>query len=319
MSMTELYANARKAFESKQVKSSDNSQPKVEDTEEAKNERRLKFKTTQAEFVKHVVQLSENLVKNRDADYSKSFMDVYKFSPPPSRHDSQNVYFQNVLVIELMEGSQTVGYEQFFKDMETSPTLSMLKDALKPFNVFYGYFPRFGGNIVQVRWDDTKPRWALDATEDFDRKKAMSRKNRDKGSFPQNGKRRGFRQHRPSPVVDLFRLLSQTQRVHNSEGNLKNSSRPNDFHRGANFNRSPSPTHQNFRQQPNDRSYRPRDNRNSYPNSRGYRPRDNRNFNTYEKRPYNNYGRNDYSRSGNTHTQHENVESTDYVEVEEVN
>ena len=300
--MSELYDNARKAFETKQAKMNNTNQPKVEDSEESRNERRQRFKTVQAEFVKHITQVGTELAQKcfNDPEYTKSFIDVFKFNPPPKRNESQNVYFQDVLLIELMEGPQTSGYEAFFNDVGTDTTLSMLQEALKPFRLYYGYFPRFGGNIIQLRLDDTIPKWALVHPQQFERKKAMSRKNRDRSS-PQvgNDRRRPFRQNHPSNVVDLFRLLSQGYNQRGRGGYANSNFNRENVNRATNFNRSTSPNQQSFK--------------GASTNNNGYR-RGNRNFRTNDRGSFNKYPelKNDYSRSGNKHVH----TADDYVDVE---
>lgn len=321
--MNELYDSARKAFESKQAKMNTSGPSKTEDSEEAQTERRQRFKVVQAEFVKYVTQVGTELAQKcfNDPEYTKSFVDVFKFNPPPKRNDSQNVYFQELLLIELMEGPQTSGYLEFFKDCDTDTTLSMLQNALSPFRVHYGYFPRFGGNIIQIRLDDTVPKWSLNQPEQFERKKAMSRKNREKsGNSHVGNTRRPFNQHRPAHVADLFRLLSQGYnrpmrgRGGYGRGGFTNGNfnRNNNMNRGANFNRSTSPNQQYTRNQYNN---------NGNNNRNGNR---NNNYRTNNRQSFNGYSefKNDYSRSGNKYesnndTQHNHQQNDDYLEVEE--
>lgn len=293
--MSELYDNARKSYESKQAKIEEMKQNHTEDSDENRAERRQKFKTVQSEFVKYLTQVGTELVQKclNDVEYTKSFIDVLKFNPPPKRNESQNVYFQDLLLIELMEGPQSLGYEAFFKELGTDTTLSMLQESFKPFKVYYGYFPRFGGNIIQVRWDDTVPGWALDNAQRFEKKKAMSRKNRDRTSHREGGNTGGRRRpFRPSPVADLFRFLSHEYRQAPRRVGYSNN-------RG---NRSPSP--QSFRggRSRDSHALSGRQFRQGYPKP-NYRRRDN--FNNYSEFKHN------YSRVGN-----ENSSTNNYDEVE---
>lgn len=131
------------------------------------------FKDAQAKFVANVVSNGQTLVNeviNSETNY-RSFVDIFIFDLPPGKHDNANVKLENNwLYIELMEGTKRMPYSEFWTAVDTQSTLSMLQTAFAPFKVYYGYFRKLG-NVIQVRWDDKVPRWALQTEEEFNNKK----------------------------------------------------------------------------------------------------------------------------------------------------
>lgn len=172
MTMKELYEKVLQAQESKEAKYQESKSKESEVL-------RSKFKDDQKEFVKFITELAEKRVTevSEDADYRKKFVDVFTFSLPPRRNENQNVKFKDHLLIELMEGSESSGYSDYFKSLDTVPTLDLLREAFAPLQIHYGYYRRFG-NIIQVRWDDNVPGWALSDPKQFEEKKAVSRRNK---------------------------------------------------------------------------------------------------------------------------------------------
>ena len=170
--MKELFATVTKAHEDKEAKYHELKKKEEE-------ERRGQFKDVQQEFVEHITKLAEEKIKEVSADptYLKKHVDVYQFSLPPRKNETQNVEFKGHLCIELMEGSKDSGYEEYFKSLNTLPTIDLLKAAFAPLNIHYGYYYKFG-NVIQVRWDDITPRWALSKPEQFEAKKAASHKSK---------------------------------------------------------------------------------------------------------------------------------------------
>lgn len=140
---------------------------------EEMNQRFSTFKDAQAKFVSDVVANGQKLVNdviNSETNH-RSFVDIFIFDLPPKRRDTVEVKLDdNWLYIELMEGTKRMPYSEFWNAVGCVPTLSMLQTAFAPFKVYYGYFRKLG-NVIQVRWDDKVPRWALCTDEEFSNKK----------------------------------------------------------------------------------------------------------------------------------------------------
>jgi hypothetical protein len=203
MSMEELYATVTKAQEAKEAKYN-------EIKKKEKEERLGQFKDVQKEFVEHITKLAEQKIKEVSADstYLKKYVDIFQFSLPPKKTETQTVEFNGHLCIELMEGSKDSGYEDYFNSLNTVPTIDFLKKAFAPLNIHYGYYYKFG-NVIQVRWDDITPRWALSKPEQFEAKKAASRKGK-QGVRRINNKKNWQNQ----PAVNLKNPFDMMYRMH---------------------------------------------------------------------------------------------------------
>lgn len=184
--MKEKFELATKAHEAKQAKITE---LKNQDSENAKAE----FKEIQTQFVKKMVEDGLQLVDEAIADQShkKPFVDILRFSLPPKRENGNEVEFNGRLYIELMEGAENEGYEDYFQSANTQPTLELLRKEFAPFNIHYGYFRSYG-NVIQVRWDDTVPKWALTEAKQFEDKKAVSRNRKQEQRRRNNRRQDGY-------------------------------------------------------------------------------------------------------------------------------
>jgi hypothetical protein len=224
--MKELFETVTKAHQDKEAKYNELKKKEEE-------ERRGQFKDVQHEFVEHITKLAEEKVKevSADATYLKKHVDVFQFSLPPKRHETQNVEFKGHLCIELMEGSRESGYEEYFQSLNTVPTIDLLKKAFAPLNIHYGYYYKFG-NVIQVRWDDITPRWALSNPEQFEAKKAASRQS--KHNVKRTNNRRNWQNQ---PVVNLKNPFQMMYNMHGMQQRRSNGRRftgKHTFHKNNN-------------------------------------------------------------------------------------
>lgn len=253
MNMKELYETVVQAHKDKELK-----QHEIKQKEES--ERRDELKEVQQKFVEHFKTLvveKINKVKE-DPKYLKKYIDVLQFKLPPKKNEDDNVDFGGHLLIELMEGPKECNYVDHFKASNTEPTINMLRDACEPLKVHYGYYYKFG-NVIQIRWDDIVPGWALSEPEHFESKKAASRKNR---QGPRNNVRsrrynndnnneNNYNRERNN-LKNPFEMMRKMQGTGpgtrpirfvkgNSNGRFNNNRRNNQVHRvpgGRNFSRA---------------------------------------------------------------------------------
>lgn len=177
--MKELYETVTKAHQNKEAKYN-------EDKKQQDEERRNQFKTIQQEFVNHIIKLAEEKIQlvSNDPNYLKTFVDVFRFSLPPKKTEDQNVEFKGHLYITIMEGPKDADYLEYFKSLNTEPTIDLLRKAFMPLKIHYGFLPKFG-NVIQVRWDkgeEVIPQWSLINSSDFDQKKLKSHNNTHKNT-----------------------------------------------------------------------------------------------------------------------------------------
>lgn len=172
MSMKDCYEAASKAQNAKQSRLE-------QEEEHASEQSKGEFKAIQEKFVDWLVEKGRKDIDETCANdnHRGAFVDVLRFGLPPKKPNDIEVEFEGKLIIELMEGSENSDYETYFKERDTRPTKELLDERFAPFPVFYGFLRRFG-NVVQVRWDDVVPGWALNTAEDFDKKKDVSRSKR---------------------------------------------------------------------------------------------------------------------------------------------
>lgn len=240
MSMKELYETVVQAHKDKELK-----QNEIKLKEES--ERRDQLKEVQQKFIEHFKQLvveKINTVKE-DPKYLKKYIDVLQFKLPPKKNEDDNVDFEGHLLIELMEGPKDCNYVDHFKASDTEPTINLLRDACAPLKVHYGYYYKFG-NVIQIRWDDVVPGWALSEPEHFESKKAASRKNK-QGPRNTNGRSQRYNKNGnnlKNPFEMMRKMQGNGPRLRrfqkNRNGRFNNTRRNNQVHRvpgGRNFSR----------------------------------------------------------------------------------
>jgi hypothetical protein len=311
MTMKELYDTVRQAQESKEAKYQE---LKTKEDEH----RRGQFKEVQKEFVEYITSLAEKRVTevSQDPQYLKQFVDVFTFSLPPKRQDNQHVEFKGHLLIELMEGSEDTGYEEYFKSLDTVPTIDLLREAFAPLNIIYGYYRRFG-NVLQVRWDKNEPKWALSQPQQFEEKKAASRRNKSTvnniGRRWQNQQHQQQHQQHQQPqqhyMKNPFQLVHEMntgQQQHN-RNRYNNTRRPNNI-RNSTFEHQNRPT---FEHQD-----RPTFERQDKPTIERLRRRFNRNYSRNPRRDNEQSNEQSSETQTQTQTQTELETQTTYDEVE---
>lgn len=283
--MTELYETVTKAHKHKEAKLHE---MKVKE----EKDKRGQLKDVQLKFVDYFTKMVESKIRevSENPKYVKTFVDVLQFSLPPKKSEEQIVDFEGYLLIELMEGPEECNYTEHFKASDTEPTIDLLRKACAPLSVHYGYYYKFG-NVIQVRWDDVVPGWALSEPAQFELKKAASLKNKQN---PRNQNNRSKWQNKPTiGLKNPFDMMRQMYTM--SDGPRPNRYNTNNPTRNANnqnyVNNTNNTNNPNYNNNYSNRtSYNNRNNynnRNSNGNNNRYNNGNNYNNQVRQRAPMN--------------------------------
>ena len=63
--------------------------------------------------------------------------------------------------VHLLNGNGKTPLQKYFGVRKVEPVLNRLEKELAPFKLYHGFPNPKAGNVIQVRWDDVVPRWAV--------------------------------------------------------------------------------------------------------------------------------------------------------------
>ena len=206
----------------------DSTRAKTEERKKKAEERDFSdLKNVQARFVDYVRDIMMKKANDalHDPNHEEYFVDAYSFTLPPKRHKNKDVdiFFEDYLVIELIEGAKDSKYLEYFKSAGTIPTLELLQQKMDPFHIVYGYHNVYG-NVIQARWDKEphSPKWTLTTPEEFETKKMASLKNSNQNvhkgnqkNYPPGNRNRNKNQTRNNFPGRNFNPYSQNQMTQN--------------------------------------------------------------------------------------------------------
>ena len=169
--MEELYTQTQQSY-------TDKKEAKILNSESRMN----KYKDENAKLSNACDKLYEFIMANvkvhvsNRKDYGCANILVYDYptSNKSLQEHRRNVFFNpntssfsnqpengSYSTVHLLNGTRTQTITKYFGIRNIKPILVRLKEELKPFKLFHGFPNAKAGNVIQVRWDDYSPNWAI--------------------------------------------------------------------------------------------------------------------------------------------------------------
>ena len=121
-----------------------------------------------------MASVKQNVSNRKDSGCANILVYDYPTSNKSLQERGRNVFFNpsnstfsthpeegSYSTVHLLNGTRKQTISKYFGIRNIKPIYFRLNEELKPFKIFYGYPNAKAGNVLQVRWDDYSPNWAI--------------------------------------------------------------------------------------------------------------------------------------------------------------